>query len=127
LAALPKVNNELKIGVLSSLAKRTDVNDVAAIAALLAADDGAVARSAALALGTIGSPEAAKALADAKPNDAAKSAATDAKLSCAERLLGAGKKVEALALYKSLVGDEQPKQVRLAATRGMLACAGKQQ
>jgi hypothetical protein len=124
LAALPKVSNELKIGVLSSLAKRTDVTDVAAIAALLTADDGAVARSAALALGTIGSPAAAKALADAKPNDAAKGAATDSKLACAERLLAAGNKVEALGLYKSLVGDDQPKQVRLAATRGMLACAG---
>ena len=29
--------------------------------------------------------------------------------------------------YKPLVAEDQPKQVRLAATRGMLACAGKKE
>ena len=28
-------------------------------------------------------------------------------------------------MYKSLSGDDQPKQVRLAATRGLLLAAGK--
>ena len=32
---------------------------------------------------------------------------------------------QALAIYKGLAGADQPKHVRLAATRGMLACAGK--
>ena len=68
---------------------------------------------------------AAKALADAKPADAAKQAATDARFACAEALLAAGKKDEALAIYKTFVGPDQPKQAKLAATRGMLACAGK--
>ena len=57
----------------------------------------------------------------------AKAAVTDARLSCAEGLLAAGNKGEALAIYKSLVGEGEPKQVKLAATRGMLACAGKKE
>ncbi len=85
-----------------------------------------MARAAAIALGDIGTAEAAKALADAKPTaPEATQAATDARLACAEDLLAGGKKAEALAVYKSLAGEGQPKQVRLAATRGMLACAGK--
>ena len=85
-----------------------------------------MARAAAIALGDIGTADAAKALADGKPTaPEATQAATDARLACAEELLAAGNKVEALAVYKSLVGESQPKQVRLAATRGMLTCAGK--
>ena len=34
-------------------------------------------------------------------------------------------KAEAIAVYKSLAGPKQPKHVRLAATRGLLAAAGK--
>ena len=45
----------------------------------------------------------------------------------AERLLAEGKKADALAIYKSLAGEEQPKHVRQAATRGMLAVAGKKE
>ena len=47
---------------------------------------------------------------------------TDASLACAEALLADGKKAEALAIYKGFASDDQPKHVRLAATRGMLAC-----
>ena len=35
-----------------------------------------------------------------------------------------GDKVSALSIYKRLAKGQQPKHVRLAATRGMLACAG---
>jgi hypothetical protein len=70
--------------------------------------------------------EAAEALAGAKGNEpAVRQATTDARLTCAEGLLAAGKKSEALAVYKSYAGSDQPKHIRLAATRGMLACAGK--
>lgn len=125
--ALPKLSGVLKVGVISSLGVRRDTGSVAALAGLLADADGQVARAAALSLGDIRSPEAAKALADAKPCDAAKSAATDARLACAEALLAAGNKQDALAIYKAFIGADQPKQTRLAATRGMLACAGKQE
>lgn len=124
--ALPKVSGALKVGVISSLGVRRDAASVPALAALLADGDAAVAAAAAYALGDIRGADAAKALAAAKPADAkAKQAVVDASLSCAEGLLADGKKAEAMAIYQPLVGDSQPKHIRLAATRGMLACAGK--
>jgi hypothetical protein len=81
-----------------------------------------------LALGAIGAAEAARALRTAKPANAeVKAAARDSALTCAEGLVASGNKAEALAIYKSFLGDDQPKHVRLAATRGMLACAGKKE
>ena len=126
--ALPKVNGALKVGVIGSLGVRRDAASVPALAALLGDGDVAVARAAALALGAIRTPAAAQALAGAKTGNAeAKPAVTDACLACAEGLLADGKKAEALAMYKKFVGEDQPKHVRLAATRGMLACAGKKE
>jgi HEAT repeat protein len=123
--ALSKVSPALQVGVISSLGVRKDAESVSALAALLAAADIAVARAAAFALGDISTEEASKALAAAKPAEGLKSATTDASLSCAQALLAGGKKTEALMIYKGLAGDDQPKHVRLAATRGILACAGK--
>ncbi len=78
-------------------------------------------------LGDIGSPEAAKALGEfaKKAPDDRKLAVADASLVCAERLLAAGKKADAMMVYKSLSGEDQPKQIRLAATRGLLSVAQK--
>jgi len=123
--ALPQLDGELQIGVISSLGVRQDAGSVASLASLLTAPNGNVARAAALALGAIRTPEASAALAKAKPVDEAQSAVTDASLSCAEALLADGKNTQALVIYKRLSSDDQPKHVRLAATRGMLACAGK--
>ena len=123
--ALPKVKGELKVGVISSLGVRQDASSVGPLGSLVGDADVAVARAAAAALGAIRSPDAAKALAAAKPDDKANSAVVDAKLACAESLLAGGKKTDALALYKSVATGNPPKHVKLAATRGMLACAGK--
>ena len=124
--ALGKIAVPLKIGVLSSLGQRRDAASVPAIAGLLGDAEASIARAAAMALGAIRTSEAAKALASAKPAHAeTQPAITDASLSCAEGLLTAGNKGEALGIYKSLLGEGQPKHVKLAATRGMLACAGK--
>ncbi len=123
--ALPKASGAIKIGVISSLGVRKDAESVSALGKLLGDSDAAVARAAAHALGDIRTPEAAKALSEAKPAAEAKLAVADARLACAESMLAHGKKAEALAVYKSLSGQDQPKQVRLAATRGMLAGASK--
>jgi len=124
--ALKKTSSALQVGIISSLGTRQDAESVTALAALVDQSDQAVARAAALALGTIGTPEAAQALAGARPADAeVRLAATDASLACAEQLLASGDKVSALAMYKKFAGGDRPKHVRLAATRGMLACAGK--
>ena len=120
--ALSATKGELKIGVIGSLGVRGDAENVAPLGALLGDGDASIVRAAAIALGAIRSPAATKALANGK---AANPVVADALLACAESLLADGKKAEALATYKSLLAGKQPKHIKLAVTRGMLACAGK--
>jgi len=126
--ALPKTKGVQKVGVLNSLGVKRDAESVPALVPLLADSDHQVAAAAAAALGAIGNSEAAKALADfqAKAPAALKLAAADAYLACAEALLAAGKKTEALAIYKELTKSEI-RHVKLAATRGMMNVMGKKQ
>jgi len=126
--ALPKLTGPLKIGVIASLGVRRDVQSVAPLSLLLTDSDPATGRAAALALGDIRSSEAGKALADAKSvSEKVKPAVSDASLFCAEGLLADGNKAQALAMFKAYVSDEHPKHVRMAATKGVLACAGKKE
>lgn len=125
LDTLPKVSGNLKIGVISSLGARQANSAVASLAALLDDNDAAVARSAAGALGAIRTPDAAKALAAAKPNPKAIAIAVDASLACAEAMLASGDKLGALKMYRQLSKGDPPKHVKLAAAKGMLACAGE--
>jgi HEAT repeat protein len=125
--ALPKVSGRVKIGVISSLGARRDTAAVPTLAGLLKDGDPAIARAAALALGTIGSAESAAAL------QLAQKAATgnpltliDALLSCAEAMLANNKLADASAIYKTFDQASQPRLVRLATARGLLACASKQ-
>lgn len=124
LDAVGSLNGKLKAGVIGSLGARGDNSAVEALGKLIGDKDAVVANSAALALGAIGTSEAAKALADASPSDAVAANVVDSSLTCAERLLASGDKAGALAIYKKLKGNSA-KHIKLAATRGMLACAGK--
>jgi HEAT repeat protein len=125
-AALPGLPAKLKAGVAGSLGVRRDEASVPALAGLLGDGDKAVAAAAACALGSIGTSEAAKVLGPAAKHapQGVKSAVADGCLVCAEQLLAAGKKADAVALYKSLINDQR-KQVSLAAKRGLLSAAGK--
>jgi HEAT repeat protein len=125
--ALPTLSGSLKVGVIASLGVRRDAASVPALAALLADADQKVACASMCALGDIGNSVAAKALntfAKKAPNEL-KPALADALLTNAERLLADGKKAEAILIYKSLSGEDQSKLIRLAATHGLLAAAGK--
>jgi hypothetical protein len=125
--ALPKLGGKLKAGVIGSLGVRRDQESIAELAGLIGDADAAVSCAAACALGDIGTLEAAQALAASAETAAAgvKPAVADARLACAERLLSEGKKAEAMSVYKSLLAKDQAKQIRLAATRGLLLAAGK--
>ena len=126
--ALPKLDGKLKVGVIGSLGMRRDAASIAGLKGLPGDADKAVAAAAAHSLGLIGTPEAGEALAEwqKKAPEGVQAAITDACLTCAERLLADGKKAEAILIYKLLSGEDQPKHVRLAATRGLLAAAGQQ-
>lgn len=125
--ALPQVDGDVKIGLIASLGSRRDAASVAALGKLSADGNTAIARAAALALGTIGNAAAAAALQQAAAGaSTTKPAVLDALLACAEALLAGNQLAEATAIYRSLAGDDQARLVRLAATRGLLACAAKQ-
>jgi HEAT repeat protein len=125
--ALATVNGNQKIGVIGSLGSRRETAAVAPLASLLKTDDPAIARSAAVAIGAIGTTEAAATLQAALPAaNGDRQYVIDALLSCAESLLAGEKQAEATAIYKSFSGEQQPRLVRLAATRGLLACERKQ-
>jgi len=122
--ALPKLGAPQKIGIISSLGSRRDGQSVDALGKLLTDSDPLVARAAATALGDIRSSQSAKALSEAKSVAAeVQPAVTDASLFCAGGLLAEGKKDEALKIYQSFAGDKYPKHVRVAAAKGVLACA----
>src|SRR5260370_1109404 len=81
---------------------------VPALAGLLKDPNAAVARAAATALGDIATVEAAKALQEYRPSSAeTQQIMIDAQLACAEALLADNQNVVALAIYKSLAGDNQ--------------------
>jgi hypothetical protein len=123
--AISKTTGNLQIGVIGSVGARRDGASVQALAQLIKDSNVSTARAAATALADIGSVEAAKALQDAKPSAETRQAVVDAQLACAEALLAENNAAAARQIYKSLAGGDQAKLVRLAATRGMLACAAK--
>lgn len=120
--ALPKVSGGVKVGVISSLGGRRDAAAVPALSGLLKDSDAATARAAALALGAIGNADAAGAL-QAAGNSAV---VIDALLHCAEALLASQQVPAASSIYQALNDAQQPRLIRLAATRGLLACASRQ-
>jgi HEAT repeat protein len=125
--ALGSLNGNLKIGVITSLGSRRDAAAVGSLGSLLHDNDPSVARAAALALGAIGSADSATVLQSALHSPAGnQQAVIDGLLHCAEALLAAGKPADALAIYKSLCDESHGRLVRLAATRGMLACEARQ-
>jgi HEAT repeat protein len=124
--AVTSLNGKLKIGAIASIGARGDAAGVAALASLLQDTDAVVARAAAMSLGSIGGSEAAAALqAAAQSATGGKGFLMDALLSCAESLLRTNKVEAATAIYQSLAGDQPSRLIRLAATRGLLACAAK--
>ena len=87
------------------------------LAKLLRDRDAEVASAAAAALGAIGGSAAARCLRDGlgKTKEPVRAAVADAGLVCAERLLAAGDRQGALALYDTLSRADMPKPVRMAA------------
>jgi len=117
---LRKLNGQLKIGIISSLGTRGQ--GVSLLRPLLHDSDEAVARAAAIALGSIATLDANKALASAKSRPALAAAFADASMACAENLRAAGHAKEAKATYERLLKGNPPESIRQAAERGLKAC-----
>jgi len=124
--ALSKTSGRVKVGVINSLGVCRDAEATAALTVLLDDSDEAIVSAAAGALGKIGSSDTAKTLKafQAEAPDSLALVAADACLANAEQLLADGKKLEAMMMYRGLSKSEI-KHIKVAATRGLLAAAGK--
>jgi HEAT repeat protein len=124
--ALGKAKGRTRIGVINSIAARRDAASTPALVRILGEDPESAA-AAAKALGEIGTSEAAKALTAARGKGPApvQKAVVDGTLICAERLVAAGQRSQAVALIEPLTEASQPEHVRLAASRMLSAVTRK--
>lgn len=126
--ALATAKGKGLLGVVNSLGERRDAEAVASIAKLLGHADGAVAEAAARALGKIAGGDAAAAVAAARKGAAGRLRVVldDAWLRCADDFLAAGQAEKAKAIYEAMFAPAEPKNVRSAALRGLVAVGGEQ-
>jgi len=83
--------------------------------------DAGIRKAAALALGEIGTKEAAKLLsAEVVLNSAA---GADASIACAEKLVAAGEREAGKTIYQKILMGNPPPQIQLAASRGLHQCS----
>lgn len=118
LAALGSAKGLALVGIVNSLGNRGDVSAVPRLKGLTTSSEPLVAEAAVTALGKIGAPAAIAALRGVK-NPALP--VSQALLSAAGRLAGAGKRADALAVYQSLLSPSQPEVVRSGALTGLVA------
>lgn len=114
--AAGKATGLTRSGILDSLGQRRDPEAVPVLAAALVDPDPQVVAAAAVALGKIGTVEAAGALtaARAKARDKARTAVDDGLLLAADRLLAAGQRDLAAKIYRDLASPDEPRAVRQA-------------
>lgn len=126
--AVAKAAGAMKVGIIDSIGERRDREAIGALAELMGGADAQVAASAAVALGKIGTREAALALraARAKAPAAAQLAAADGALQCAAHLLAAGDKKTAAAVCQDVYDSQAPEYVRTGAYRGIVLASDDQ-
>lgn len=124
--ALGQAKGRTRIGVINSLAARRDAASTPALTKILGEDPESAA-AAAKALGEIGTPEAAKALTAARGKGPApvQKAVVDGMLICADRLVAAGQRSQAITLLESLTDASLPEHVRVAARKTLSAVTRK--
>ena len=116
--ALGQAKGRTRIGVINSVAARRDAASTPVLVKILGEDPQSAA-AAAKALGEIGTPEAAKALAAARGKGPAlvQQAVVDGTLIGADRLVATGQRSQAITLLEGLTEASQPEHVRVAAKR----------
>jgi len=121
-AALPGAKGKIKVGIINSLGEHRDSKAVSAMSELIYDSNDTIASAAVSALGKVADQRAIEALAKAKDKTTGKLKllVLDAYLRCADRLVAQGDKAKALAIYRELSGQDQPKLIRIAAMRGMV-------
>lgn len=118
--ALPKLDGDLKIGVIGSLGQRGEKQAVPAIAGLIAGGNTNIARAAIESLGRIGGSEAAGALVRAKVPASLKPARDNAYLKCADQMLADGQQSDAVKIYREMIAPANSTWIRIAAYKGLV-------
>lgn len=115
-----------RLALVHALGYRAEPESVEALKRHLGSDDKAVAGAAAAALGKIGTPEAAEALAAAAgaAQGPARLEIDDARLLCADRLRKAGQNEAAVRVYRAVLEDRAAGAARKPALVGLLASSG---
>lgn len=124
LAALPHLEGRSLLAVINLLGERQETAAVESLTTRLTHPDPAVVEAAAAALGKIGTPAAARALASAQVAAERLPALQHAQLTAAQRLTTAGHRAEAAAICRQLATVGQPSAVRVAAITGLANAAG---
>jgi len=126
-AALDKAADPAwKIAMINAVSQRKDAAGTAAIAKLAADKDEAIVAAALDGLGTIGTADAAKAIAAVRAGvpEKLKNLASDDYLRCADQLMKDGQKDAAAAIYQAVYVPAEPVALRLAALRGLVLTKG---
>ena len=129
LQSLDVLEGELRLGLIDTIGRRRDGAAVAPLAQLLRNADAKVAAAAAVALGEIGTTEAAVALTEAlgSENDPKRSESlASALLLVGQRLARADNAQAAIDLFDRLRDAEVPKPYRVGATYNAILARGAQ-
>ena len=124
--AAEKVKGKMLAGVIGSIGERRDVQAVPVLAKLLGDADPMIVAASAMALGKIGTAEAAAAVQGALTSAPApvKSALYDGCLRCADALAAAGKPAEAIAICDNLLKSDAWGAVKMGAMRCKIVALG---
>lgn len=118
--ALPRLEGDLKIGLIGSIGQRGDRNAMPEIAKLATDSNAGIARAAIGALGRIGGPQAAEALAKIEAPEKLAAVRDNAYLMCADGMLAEGQKDEAVKIYGKMLAPEKDTWIRIAAYKGFI-------
>lgn len=118
--ALPRLEGDLKIGLIGSIGQRGDRKAVPEIAKFAADSNTEIARAAIGALGRIGGAEAAEVLTKLKTPARLAAARDNAYLMCADSMLAEGQKDDAVKIYTKMFSAENGTWIRIAAYKGFV-------
>ena len=129
LKSLDTLQGDLRLGVIVTIGRRRDAIAVAPLGKLLADADAEVGGSAAVALGWIGTPDAAAALTEAfraQQDSNRKASLADGLLVAGQQLVKSGNTQAAIGVFDLLRTADAPKPCRIGATRNAILVRGVQ-
>ncbi len=124
--AAGELHGRLLVGVINSIGVRRDARSVGVLTLRLKDGDTEVASAAAVSLGKIGGPQAAKALTRAlrKAPEAVRPAIAEGCVRCAEHFLAESKQADAVKLYDAVRRAPVPRERVLEGLRGAILARG---